>query len=132
MDTNNERYKSDNILFLHLNLIDDSLPERDLVFCRDCLVHLSFADIFKALHNICDSGARYLLTTTFIDREHNEDIKTGQWRALNLESAPFGFPRPLALIDEQCPEGDGQYRDKSLGLWLVDDIRALLDKYGNN
>ncbi len=123
---NNRRFQRNDVRFLHLNLIDDALPRSDLVFCRDCLVHLSFSDILKALNNICDSGARYLLTTTFVDRAHNSDIKTGRWRELNLELPPFGFPKPVALINEQCREGDGLYRDKSLGLWLVDDIRVLL------
>ena len=126
IDENNRRFQRENVRFLHVNLVDDALPDSDLVFCRDCLVHLSFSDIFKALHNICDSGAKYLLTTTFVDREYNSNIRTGQWRELNLELPPFSFPKPMALIDEKCPEGDGLYRDKSLGLWLADDIRVLL------
>lgn len=126
IEENNSRFQHDNVHFLHLNLIDDALPNSDLVLCRDCLVHLSFSDIFKALNNICESGAKYLLTTTFVDREHNPDIKTGRWRELNLELPPFSFPEPVALIDEECRENGGLYRDKSLGLWRVDDIRELL------
>jgi hypothetical protein len=26
------------------------------------------------------------------------------------------------LIDERCEEGDGGWRDKSLGLWRLDDL----------
>jgi len=61
----NGQYEASKVHFCILNLIDDKLPKIDLVFCRDCLVHLSFRDTFRALHNICDSGSIYLLTTTF-------------------------------------------------------------------
>ena len=51
------------------------------------------------------------------------DITTGEWRTLNLSLKPFSFPPPLALIDEQCSEGEGEFRDKCLGLWRIKDLR---------
>ena len=113
----NGQHEAPNVHFCKLNLIEDKLPKVDLVFCRDCLVHLSFKDTFIALHNICDSGSTYLLTTTFTSRQHNSDILTGQWRTLNLEVPPFSFPPPLMAINEECTAGDGAFSDKSLGLW---------------
>ena len=118
----NKRYETSNIHFCKLNLIDDKLPKVDLVFCRDCLVHLSFKDTFLALHNICGSGSTYLLTTTFTNRQLNHDIATGHWRPLNLEVTPFSFPPPLKTINEECTEGDEAFSDKSLGLWRLADI----------
>lgn len=123
---NREEYTRDGVYFLHLNLIKDRLPKVDLVFCRDCLVHFSFADIFLALNNVCDSQSKYFLTTTFLDRKDNHDITTGQWQALNLELFPFVFPKPLLIIMEGCTEGDGAYEDKALGLWKIADIRESL------
>ena len=76
----------------------------------------------RALDNLRAGDVPYLLTTTFPGCEANEDIATGDWRPLNLERPPFSFPPPLALVDEQCSEGGGQFRDKSLGLWRVDDL----------
>jgi hypothetical protein len=108
--------------FQVLDLTSDRLPEADLLLCRDCLVHLSFADIRRSLANIKNSGIKYLLTTTFPQCDANEDIVTGDWRLLNLRLPPFNFPPPLELINERCTEGDGLFRDKSLGLWLVSDI----------
>lgn len=110
--------------FCKLDLIKDPLPSVDLIFCRDCLVHLSFSDIFEALSNICESDSTYLLTTTFTDRLNNRDIVTGDWRPLNFELAPFFFPPPIQLINENCTEGGDIYKDKSLGLWKVSDIAA--------
>jgi hypothetical protein len=110
--------------FRKLNLLEDPLPKADLVFCRDCLVHFSYRDVGRALDTIRASGSTYLVTTTFPARNSNRDIATGEWRPLNLEAAPLLLPRPLRLIDEGCTEGDGQYRDKSLGLWRIADIRT--------
>jgi hypothetical protein len=125
---NRERYERDSIRFQSLNLIRDNLPKVDLIFCRDCLVHFSFEDIFRALHNICESQSEFLLTTTFTDRKDNHDIVTGQWRVLNLEVAPFMLPNPLRTINEECTQGNGLYKDKSLDLWRTGDIRESLTK----
>jgi 2-polyprenyl-3-methyl-5-hydroxy-6-metoxy-1,4-benzoquinol methylase len=125
---NRERYERDSIRFQSLNLIRDNLPKVDLVFCRDCLVHFSFEDICRALHNICESQSEFLLTTTFTDRKDNHDIVTGQWRVLNLEVAPFMLPKPLRTINEECTQGNGLYKDKSLALWRTGDIRERLTK----
>jgi hypothetical protein len=108
--------------FRVLDLTRDPLPAADLLLCRDCLVHLSYADIRRALANIARSGITYLLTTTFPATGENEDIVTGDWRVLDLERAPFGFPPPLELLNEHCTEGEGRFADKSLGLWRVAEL----------
>lgn len=119
---NTLRYKAENIDFRVLNLITDDLPKNDVVFVRDCLVHLSYKDIFSALENIKKSGSRYLLTTTFTNRRKNYDIVTGDWRTLNLLKPPFNFPEPLQIIVEHCTEDGDEYIDKSIALW---DLKAL-------
>ena len=108
--------------FRVLDLTRDPLPPADLLLCRDCLVHLSYADIRRALANVAGSGIPYLLTTTFPATGDNEDIVTGDWRVLNLERAPFGFPPPLELLNEHCTEGEGRFADKSLGLWRIAEL----------
>jgi len=95
----------------------DPLPKADLILCRDCLVHLSFAHIDAAVANFRASGARWLLTTTFPLIEENNDCEDGDWRALNLTLPPFCWPQPQMLISESCLEAHGTWHDKSLGLW---------------
>ncbi len=104
-------------VFLHGDLTRDPIPSADVILCRDCLVHFAFADIWRAFRNFQESGSRYLLTTTFIERDDNPDIATGGWRALNLERPPFCLPPPVAVIDERCLHSGGTGRDKRLGLW---------------
>lgn len=122
---NTERYADERRRFVQLDLTRDPLPAADVILCRDCLVHLSFANVARALDNIRRSAAGYLLTTTFTDHDVNEDIEDGDWRILNLERAPFNLPPPMAVIVEDCVEGDGDYRDKSLGLWRVEELPAV-------
>ncbi|MBK7348442.1 MAG: class I SAM-dependent methyltransferase [Gemmatimonadetes bacterium] len=108
--------------FLVLDLTASPLPPADLLLCRDALVHLSFADIGRALVNLRRAGIPWLLTTTFPDEPANEDIVTGDWRPLNLERAPFHFPAPVRLFSEGCTEGAGRFADKSLALWRIADL----------
>ena len=111
--------------FVELDLTCSPLPTADLLFCRDCLVHLSYADIARAVRNIRRSAIEYLLTTTFTVEPTFRDIVTGDWRPVNLELAPFSFGRPLELIPERCTEQHGAFADKSLGLWRVRDLPDL-------
>jgi hypothetical protein len=106
--------------FLCRDFTRDALPRADVILCRDALVHFSFADVRAALRNFRRSGSRYLLTTTFVDHESNENCWTGSWRMLNLERAPFHFPPPLALIHERRPLPDGRDSGKRLGLWELE------------
>lgn len=121
---NNAKYANEKYFFSCLDICRSPLPKMDLIFCRDVLVHLDYENSLAALKNFKSSGAKYLLTTTFTDREGNVDLKNEMiWRTLNLEKGPFDFPRPVYLLNEECTEGDGNYADKSLGLWLLEDLR---------
>jgi hypothetical protein len=108
--------------FLVADITRDALPRTGVIFCRDCLVHLSFDNIHRAVARFRGSGSRWLLTTTFPEWEVNTDCEDGDWRALNMQRAPFGWPPPVELINERCDEGDGGWRDKSLGLWPIADL----------
>lgn len=114
---NTQRHANERRMFLCRDFTRDPLPRADVILCRDALVHFSFADIRAALDNFRRSGARYLLTTTFIAQERNDDIWTGGFRTLNLERAPLRFPPPLALIDERRPLLNGSDSGKRLALW---------------
>lgn len=100
----------------------DPLPNCDVVLCRDCLVHLSFANIARAVENFRRSGAVWLVVTTFPELHVNHDCEDGDWRALNFQCAPFDWGPPLELLNENCTEAGGGWRDKSLGVWRLTEI----------
>ena len=75
------------------------------------------------------SQSKFLLTTTFPNRHSNIDIDTGEWRPLNLNITPFDFPEPRLVINENCTEKNNAYKDKSLALYLIDEIDLPDDPY---
>jgi glycosyltransferase involved in cell wall biosynthesis/SAM-dependent methyltransferase len=117
IEHNLRHHLTDRRSFARADITRDDLPAADVILCRDCLVHFSIQDVWSTLANFRRSGARYLLTTTFIERDTNGSIRTGSWQPLNLQAAPFDFPAPLELIDERCVHSGGIYRDKRLALW---------------
>jgi len=116
---NVQQHTNERRTFLCADFTRDALPRADVILCRDALVHFSFADGHAALRNFRRSGARYLLATTFIGHERNANCRTGSWRMLNMERAPFRFPPALALIDERRVMDDGRDSGKRLGLWEI-------------
>ena len=115
----NQQYASENVRFQRLDIRVDPLPKADLILCRDALVHMPYLDIQAALRNFVCSGATYILMTTFPRYLNSSWGDTTLWRPLNFELPPFNLPPPLLSINEECREGDGQYDDKSLGLWRL-------------
>lgn len=135
IERNKMIYAAPNKTFINYNLKTDKLPKVDLVIIRDCLVHFSYEDIFLAIENVIKSGSKYLLTTSFTNRYENNDIRTGDWRPINLQVSPFNFIKPLLIINEQCTEDNGIYSDKSLLLFEIDKIYlsgSIRNEFNNN
>lgn len=121
---NQRRYASETRRFIELDLTRDQLPDADVLLCRDCFVHLSYANIAAALANIARSNIRFVLMTSFPGRGDNHDIMDGDWRPLDFQAPPFSFPPPRLTIVEECEEENGAYADKSLVAWSVGDLQS--------
>jgi len=125
---NTQLYTRDGVRFLKGNLVEDALPRVDVILCRDCFNHLSFAAIAAALRNFKRSGATYALLTTDIFLKEAPDVIVGQSRSLNLEAAPLNLPPPVRLLFDgpraawnrsDVPE---MVRGRHLGLWRLSDL----------
>jgi len=125
IETHKESYENPTTSFLHINLIEDSFPNADLMICRDCLFHLSCRDIKKVLDNFVASEITYLLTTTHITDLPNQNITTGGFRLLNLFEEPYCFDKnPLERIDDWMePEPERQ-----MCLWRRSQVISALEK----
>lgn len=110
--------------FLHLDLATDPLPAADLLICRDCLIHLSFFDIARVFANCLRSPIRFLLTTSYASAA-NVDIVTGDYRPIDLRSAPFSFGQPLAAVEDWV-EG---FPPRSLLLWKIEAIEQPMLRF---
>lgn len=122
IENNTKVYSKNNIKFSVIDVICDTLPKVDLIMVRDCFVHLPNNDVLKSLNNIKSSGSKYLLTTNFTWEhfKYNNDIEHGQWRRLNMSKDPFNLKPPQKSIVEGNTQSND--RDKSMGLWLIEDI----------
>lgn len=104
IEENLRRYGKEGVRFAHLDITKGPLPEADLWMCRDCFCHLSLEDIFAALRRFAESGIPYILTSTWLAKAGyaaNTQIRSGDFRCVDLFSAPFSFPKPLCAIADQ-------------------------------
>lgn len=115
IEENQQKFGSYNIHFQRLNICCDPLPQAEAILCRDGLFHLSWEDALAALRNFKQSGAIYLLSTTFPQSPDNVNIQTGEWYPINLQRPPFNFPNS----QEQFQDG---YQNRYLGVWRLSDI----------
>jgi SAM-dependent methyltransferase len=120
VDNNIQKYQSENISFKVLDITKDILPKVDMIFCKDCLQHLSYENIHKSLINFKQSGSKYLLTTSYLMTWKNWDIMDGDYRPLNLRKKPFNLPKPILKICEITTISNE--RDKYMLLYKLEDL----------
>jgi len=125
VNVNIDKFSRSNIDFVRFDITKDNFPSADLWLCRSGFYHLSNRDIYLALEQFSVSGIKYILTTNCItnDLHINQDISTGDWRALNLLLPPFNFPREsLWQIEDYIPP----HPPTTLNLWTKEQIEAIL------
>lgn len=83
------------------DICTDKFPKADVWHCRDCLFHLSFADIRRALDRFVASDIEYaLITTNKAFYLKNIDIPTGAHRLVDLERLPIKLPKPMRYLKD--------------------------------
>jgi hypothetical protein len=118
-----------NYRFIKINLLEDNLPQVDLVFTRDCLVHLTNEQVMEAIKNVIKANPKYFMTTVFEDIEDNISKKDGdRWRKINLTLEPFNLPIPLEVIDDSFNNGQDMF--KRMYLWEVSSIAEKMMQNG--
>ena len=102
---NQQEFGTNGVSFRQLDIVRDPLPASELMMVRDCLIHLSYREIYGFLVNFCQSNTGLLLTTTHLpDDGENSDIQTGDVRSIHLFSPPFCFPQPpLQRLNDWIP-----------------------------
>ncbi len=119
---NSRRYATPRRRFVQMNLVNDDLPDVDLIMVRDCLIHLPNDMVQAALVNIARSNIRYALVTNHPGASSNLDIELGKFRPVDLCRPPFNLPEPIEFFDEAQEHGKG------LGLWRIDQLRDVVGK----
>ncbi|HTR84577.1 MAG TPA: class I SAM-dependent methyltransferase [Reyranella sp.] len=116
IDRNNARFANRRVRFIQVDITRDDFPAVDLMICRDCLFHLSYADTIAALRNIVRANIPYLLTTTHMNDGllRNSDIRTGDYREIDLFQAPYSFPKDALFRIGEDPK---RLRVREMCLW---------------
>ena len=121
-------FKDYPLFFHNIDLTKGPVPKVDLIFTRDCFIHLSYKNILSILKNYRHSGSRYLLVNTYTKptrKNHNVRGFFLWGRMLNMEKFPFYFGKPIELINEGSTEKEGRDDDKSLGLWEIGQLNLF-------
>ena len=108
VSSNTEKYSTANISFHRKDIISEEYPKVDLIVCRDVLFHLPISDGLKVIENVKSSGAKYLISTSFIDMEENVIEKTVingvdgfNFYRINLLAEPFNLEDNTILAVEE-------------------------------
>mmetsp|Transcript_21675 Transcript_21675/g.38081 ORF Transcript_21675/g.38081 Transcript_21675/m.38081 type:complete len:277 (+) Transcript_21675:1-831(+) len=103
----NRSIKDPRVSVLHRNVaaqgfekVDVRDPEHSMVMSRQMLQHLSDVDVCQALKNLFRIPAKYFLVDYFPEEVSNEDITSGEFRAINLQAPPFNLPVPEKILDD--------------------------------
>ena len=113
---NNKPYSRNNLKFMKINIIEDKLPESDLIIVKDCFIHFPILYVKESVKNIKKSNSKYILTTTTNEEKHcNKNIEFGSWTWLNLQKDPYNFPHPIIQIKEE-------ENSKFISLWNINDL----------
>lgn len=116
------QFSAPNISFLKFDIVVDKFPSVYAWLCRDCLFHLSNEDIISALKNFCTSEVQFALITNHYGLANNKDIKTGDFRSLDLQLEPFNLPAPTAILKEQVST-----EKKHVAVWSREQISNALN-----
>ena len=112
-----------NIEFKCLDIINDKLPNVDLIFSRDCIQHLSNQEVIKFINNIKVSNSKYLFIGTTLNIKNNDRIPSNlhNWQYLNLEESPFYFPKALEYIEDYGSDDDFR-KDTFMALYEINKL----------
>jgi hypothetical protein len=122
--------------FLHLDIIEDDLPDGDLCMIRQVLQHLSNAQIVKILQKV--KKYKYVLITEHnpspnpglrknLDKPHGGDIRIYDNSGIYLEDPPFGIPREqLEVVLEVAGHGYENFSEP----WMKGVIQTVMYRPG--
>jgi len=121
------KLKYPNIDFRQLDISQDRLPDVDLLFCRDCLIHFSFKDIETTLTNIVHSNIKYVMLTNYPDN-NTQDINTGGFHKTNFTMDPINLGPPIDSIFDWIPGTANGDQKRHMSLWHRNAVEQYLNQ----
>jgi hypothetical protein len=120
IDANNLRFGDATRRFVHLDVTRDEIPRTDLWLCRGLHSLLSFDDGLAVLRRFVESGTPYILLSSHKNPQRlpNVDITSGDFREIDMFSAPFNLPPAILCLADRW--------DEDLHLWSREQIEQAL------
>ena len=124
IEMNNTRFSSENIKFLQIPDNLDELLAADLYIVKDVLQHWPQKNITEFLHSIRDKYKFALITNSITPADNlNKDIRSGEYRALDLRLAPFNISAEQVFIYTlSCTLPNGKLETFTKNLLLLSNI----------
>lgn len=92
VEGNRRKFGTGNVTFDKFQSVE-SLPDGDLLLCKDVLQHLSNVTVEAYIRKLLRKFAFLLITNDDLPADWlNADIAEGEFRPLRLDRAPFGLP----------------------------------------
>jgi len=111
----NRKHSRSGVSFEVIDAISGPLPSSDIALCREVLFHPSFGDSLAVLKSI-RRAAKWLVATTD-PIWFNSDIRTGDFRMINLRKRSCNLAEPYATIrDDSIDAG------RVLGVWPTESL----------
>jgi hypothetical protein len=131
INKNKNKYESEYIKFINLDITKDKLPYADLMLCRDFLMHLSYADTREFFLNYINSKIPYLLLTSHVTQAgfKNSDIKTADFRLTDLFKTPYNMPKDVIYEIEDWHKPQPP---RKMYLWRRDQVIIAFEKQALN
>jgi len=106
IEQNTARYANARRRFACADATRGPIETGDVAICREVLFHLSFKDGLKLLRNVRVAGFKHVLFTTDNSVWFNSDIRSGDFRRINLRKSPYALPVPSReLTDDKVSRG---------------------------
>jgi len=113
-------------VFKDFDLTRDTFPGADYWLCKDCLQHLSLADVRAVLANFASSEVKVALISNHKGVVENTDIHTGDFRYLDLTLPPFNLPTPSRVMSDAPADGEPRF----VAVWTREEVTAALARLG--
>jgi hypothetical protein len=122
---NRKKYGAKGRQFIEFDIVKDAFPTGDMWFCRDCLFHLSNAQIFSALENFSRSNIKLVMMTNHITTTgfKNSDGEAGEFRLVDFFEPPFRLPREVLFRVTDFIE---PYPPREMCVWTREQIASAL------
>ena len=117
---NKKKFINRNLFSFKIDILKDNIPESDMFFCRDLIVHLNFDETNLLISKLKRLNFKYIALTHFDDINSNQiSIHSDNWKKINLMYHPFNISKPDFILDDT----DKLHHGRKIAIWKKKNFR---------